>query len=71
MPMYKEVIVQMNISMELKDLSSTQNWLHPLIKVFKTILQHWNQWEHYQQLQGMQVQPLNANLTVSSLQKVI
>ena len=71
MPMYEEVIVQMNINIELKDLSSTQSWLHALIKVYKTILQHWNQWEHYQQLQGMQVQPLKAKLTVSSLQKVI
>lgn len=37
MLMYKEVIVQMNINTELKDLSSTHSWLHALVKVYKTL----------------------------------
>lgn len=37
MPKHKRSIVQMNINTELKDLSSTQSWLHALIKAYKTL----------------------------------
>lgn len=37
---YKEVFAQMNINMQLEELSSIQGWLHALMLAYNTLLYH-------------------------------